>query len=383
MGSRAGMVHGGGPFPDSQSAIEHAPCGLLQTDADGAIVWSNRTFCQWVGYGAQELVGQRRLQDLFTVGGRIFHQTHWAPLLQIQGSIAEVKLEIVTRSGERLPMIMNAILRERDGHVQQEIAMYVARDRDKYERELIQSRTKLEDAVAQANRLQAEAKDRALFAEQMMGIVSHDLRNPLSAIHMGAALLTRTGATQEQQTVLARITRSTDRANRLISELLDFTQARMGKGLAVTRQPVQLHALVRESVEELKMAFANRVLQHEQGTGDAPCYADPDRLVQLVGNLVANAMAYGSRDAPVTVRTCVDGPTFSITVHNHGEPIRQDLLDTIFQPMVRGENGNASGRSVGLGLFIVSEIARMHGGAVTARSTLEGGTEFTARLQRE
>ena len=87
-------------------------CGLIQTTADGTITRANVLFCKWVGYTAAELVGQRRFQDLLTVGGRIFHQTHWAPLLQMQGSISEVKLEVVVRDGTVVPIVVNAWVSE-------------------------------------------------------------------------------------------------------------------------------------------------------------------------------------------------------------------------------------------------------------------------------
>jgi sigma-B regulation protein RsbU (phosphoserine phosphatase) len=371
-----------GPWPDARNALEDAPCGLLQTEEDGRILWANRTFCRWTGHTLEQMTGGRRLQDLLTMGGRIFHQTHWSPLLRMQGSISEVKLEIEQPGGERLPVIMNATLHAGSGRTLQEVAVYVARDRDKYERELLQARRNLEAAVAEANRLQAEAKDSALFAQQMIGIVSHDLRNPLSAIHMGAVLLTRLGPSAQQQAVIDRIARSTDRANRMISDLLDFTRARLGQGLAVARKPLRLGELVHECVDELRLAFPDRELQLVAGDAEGSWEADRDRLHQLVGNLVANAMAYGDPARPVTVRWSVAADAMSVSVHNHGPPIPRALLETIFLPMTRGENVNASGRSVGLGLYIVSEIAKAHGGNVSVRSSDEEGTEFTATFPR-
>ena len=202
------------------------------------------------------MVGKRRFQDLLTVGGRIFHQTHWAPLLQMQGSLSEVKLELVHQDGSTIPIVVNALVRDHHGACVHEVAAFVARDRDKYERELVVSRKRLEEAVAEATRLHAEAKDRAVFAEQMIGIVSHDLRNPLSAIQVGAALLARAPLADPQQRTLARITRATERARHLISDLLDFTQARLGKGLQVSVAPLDLHACVAEAVEDLGLGLS-------------------------------------------------------------------------------------------------------------------------------
>ena len=368
--------------PDSLAVLDQAACGLLQTDSSGVLLRANRTFCSWIGYRASDLVGRRRLQDLLTMGGRIFHQTHWAPLLQMQGSVSEVKLEILHRDGHPIPMVINALRHEGEGAVVHEIAAYVARDRDKYERELLQSRRKLEELVAEATRLQAQAKDRALFAEQMVGIVSHDLRNPLSTIQMGAVVLSRGEATPNQLRVLGRISRATERAVRLIADLLDFTQARLGTGLSVSPKPIDLHAVIAESVDELGQAFPGRKLQHfRQGEGE--CRADADRLAQLVGNLVANAMTYGQADAPVTVTSSIDAQSFTLSVHNHGKPIAPEALPGLFTPMARGDFEANIGRSVGLGLFIVSEIAKAHGGHVLAESTAQGGTTFSAVLPRQ
>lgn len=368
---------GTAPSPETQELFEDAACGLLHTDASGLLLRVNQTFCTWVGYAADELVGRCKVQDLLTMGGRIFHQTHWAPLLQMQGSVSEVKLELVHRNGQSIPMLMNAIRREQGGSPVHEIATFVVRDRDKYERELLQSRKQQEVLVADASRLHADAKDRALFAEQMVGIVSHDLRNPLSSIQMGAALLSRTEPTPNQQRVIDRITRATERASRLIADLLDFTSARVGSGLAVSRQPIDLHGTAADAVEELALAFPGRKLDHVQ-IGEGLCLADADRLAQLVGNLVANAMAYGSLDAPVTVTSCVDAASFALCVHNFGAPIPAQTQNRIFEPMVRGEGEANARRSVGLGLFIVSEIAKAHDGKASVQSSANDGTTFSA-----
>jgi sigma-B regulation protein RsbU (phosphoserine phosphatase) len=299
----------------------------------------------------------------------------------MQGSVSEVKLDVVHRDGTTIPMVLNAIRRQQDGAMVHEIAAFVARDRDKYERELVQSRKRLEVAIADATRLEAEAKDRALFAEQMIGIVSHDLRNPLATVAMGAAVLTGSELSPSQQRVVSRVARATERANRLIADLLDFTQARLGKGIAVTLAPVDLHELIAEAVDELASISSGRVLRHVR-RGEGTCSADGARLVQLVGNLVSNALAYGVQEVPVTVTSTIGAESCSIAVHNGGPPIPEHARAGLFEPMTRGADAGAGSRSVGLGLYIVREIAKAHAGRTAVASSADEGTTFTVELPR-
>lgn len=370
----------GGALPGANEALDAAPCGLLQTAEDGSILRANQMFCAWVGVDAAALVGVRRFQDLLTMGARIFHQTHWAPLLRMQGSISEVKLDLRRHDGSTLPVVFNAVRRAHDGVTVHEIAAFVARDRDAYERELLRSRARLEQLVSELTRLEAEAQDRATAAEQMIGIVSHDLRNPLSSIRLASKLLSGGTLSESQQRTLERLARATDRAEHLISDLLDFTQARLGTGLSVVLASIELHDIVGRAVDELALVYSGRALHHER-SGAGACRADGNRMAQLVGNLISNAMTYGDPDAPVTVTSAVAASTCSIAVHNAGAPIPAEVQARIFQPMTRGTDTNA-GRSVGLGLFIVQEIARAHGGSVHVTSTAGAGTTFIATMQR-
>jgi phosphoserine phosphatase RsbU/P len=377
-------------LPDDTNALfEHAPCGLLLTRDDGTICRVNATFCSWTGRSAEDLVDRLRLADLLTVGGRLFLQTHWAPLMAMQGSVAEVKLEVLHSDGRRLPMLLNALRHASDdgAPVYHSIAAVIVNERHLYERELLAARQKAESALAllsdseQALRAaQAEAASRARFAEQMVGIVSHDLRNPLSAVLMSAYALGRTELSPLQTRAVSRIVSASNRSQRLIADLLDFTQVRLGRGLAVERKDIDLHGLVARACDELRTAFPARQLRHARA-GEGPCTGDADRLTQLLGNLVGNAFSYGAPDQPVTVTSEVLPTAYRITVHNHGAPIPAALLNRLFEPMSRGDDEDVSG-GVGLGLFIVREIALAHGGEVGVASDEQSGTCFSVTVPR-
>jgi phosphoserine phosphatase RsbU/P len=387
--------------------LDVLPCGLVQTLDDGTIRHVNRTFCAWLGTTPEALIG-RRFQDLLTMGGKIFHHTHWAPLLRIQGSIAEVKLELVHEDSV-IPVVVNAVRRDERGTLVHEIAAYVARDRDRYEQELVRARRRLEDLVNELNELHAAAKDRALFAEQMIGIVGHDLRNPLQAIQMGAEMLAGSALSGEQQRMLTHVERATHRATNLLGDLLDFTRARFGKGITVRLEPLRLHDVAAQSLDELRRTHPGLPLVHVRD-GEGACLGDSRRIAQLLGNLVSNAIAYGAKSSPITITTSA-GASTRLSVHNLGPPIPDALQATLFEPTPRGERHHGPGggsvlggpgalagsggareatgaaaprsgggarpaRSIGLGLFLVREIARAHGGTASVTSSPQAGTTF-------
>lgn len=171
------------------------------------------------------------------------------------------------------------------------------------------------------------------------------------------------------------------RARRLADDLLEFTGARMGHGLAVKIVPIGLHVLVGELVGDLGAAHRPGALRHVV-EGQGSVMADPNRLAQMLGNLVGNALAYGDQNAPVTIRSRIATDDWSLAVHNHGSAIDATLLPQLFLPMVRGDDHSGSS-GVGLGLYIVERIVDAHGGAMHVTSDAELGTEFVARFARQ
>ncbi|WP_234385360.1 PAS domain S-box protein [Paracidovorax avenae] len=139
---------------EAEELFDRMPCGLLVTSTSGLILKVNRTLCQWTGIPPHELVRQKKLQELFTVGGRIFHQTHWQPMLAMQGAISEVKLDIRRGDGSTFPALLNVVRRTSGEDTFDEIAVMVAEERNKYERELLAARKRADDMVAKERQAQ-------------------------------------------------------------------------------------------------------------------------------------------------------------------------------------------------------------------------------------
>ncbi|WP_257456878.1 sensor histidine kinase [Archangium lipolyticum] len=236
--------------------------------------------------------------------------------------------------------------------------------------------------ITQQKQAEEEVKRRIEFEQQLIGIVSHDLRNPLTAIIFGASvLLKREGLDEKVTSSARRILASAERAGRMIRDLLDFTQARLG-GIPVARAPLCLHAQASQVIDELGHTHPERGLELTR-EGDTHGEWDPDRIAQVISNLVGNALKYSPPDSVVRVRTRGERNVVLLEVHNRGEPIPPALIPELFKPLNRGTaRTDMQTRSIGLGLYIVDNIVRAHGGSVHVSSTAAEGTIFTVRLPR-
>ncbi|KFE70782.1 ATP-binding protein [Hyalangium minutum] len=228
-----------------------------------------------------------------------------------------------------------------------------------------------------------EEQRRADFEQKLVGIVSHDLKNPLSAILMQSAAAVRQGGLDERVLkMMTRIQSSAERASRMIVDLLDFTQARLGGGIPVHRRAVEAREVVAQVLEEARQAFPRRKLSFT-ATGETTGQWDGDRLVQVVTNLVQNALKYSPADSEVQVQLSSLGEHVELSVHNQGTPISAEWLPRLFEPMQRATSQeDKTGRSVGLGLYIVKQLVEAHEGTISVHSDASSGTEFTVRLPR-
>jgi PAS domain S-box-containing protein len=227
----------------------------------------------------------------------------------------------------------------------------------------------------------SERKRLEQFRERLIGIVSHDLRNPLNSIVLTAELLLhREDVPTNLLAAVRRISRSAERMARMITDLLDFTRARMGGGIPLRRRPTELVELVRTTLEELEVMHPGRIVLSHEG-GPYLGQWDPDRLAQVVSNLVGNALQHGAADTPVQVALRDHCPEVALTVTNQGTPIPGALLPHIFDPFRRAELAGRQG--LGLGLYIVQQILLAHGGSISVSSSAATGTTFTVRLPCE
>jgi sigma-B regulation protein RsbU (phosphoserine phosphatase) len=332
-----------GPGPgsvseDFEDLFENAPCGYLTLSPDGRIAKVNETLCSWTGYTHGQFTG-KRLHQFLNMAGRIYYETHIAPLLRMQGFFHEFALDFVTESGDRLPVIANAVeQRAPDGALlSTRLVLIRATDRRRYERQLV-------DARATATESLKSERETAELREQFIAVLGHDLRNPLAAISAGARILQRSEALRghKELRVLDMINTTVTRMSDLIDNVLDFARGRLGGGITLSRDARRpLEPVLEQVIDELRTASPGRVIETSIAITE-PVNCDRTRIGQLVSNLVGNALTHGSHGKPVRVGASTEGGVFELWVANAGDPIPPLAMDKLFEPFFRGMSAIAA-----------------------------------------
>lgn len=231
-------------------------------------------------------------------------------------------------------------------------------------------------------RRQRALKQALEFQQRLIAIVGHDLRSPLTTMLTGADLLLRQPDLDPSVRKTAeRIRRSGSRIEGLTSLLIDFTRARVGSKIPVRFQSVDLHEVVGNVLDECR-GHAQREITHTR-EGEGHARVDPERIAQILTNLVQNAIRYGRPDTPIHVVSRGDCDEVCFSVRNYGPVIPKELRTRIFDPFQRGSQDEATLRlSLGLGLYIVQELVRAHQGSIQLSSEVEDGTCFYVTLPR-
>jgi phosphoserine phosphatase RsbU/P len=376
---------------DLQDLYENAPCGYLSLRPDGRIVKANATFCRWLGYMPADLIG-KRLHDILNIASRIFYETHFAPLLRMQGFFNEVALDLVKSDREPFPVLVNAAERvDVDGKPQFiRLTVFNATDRRRYERELLKARDELKALAASLEKRVSQAaedqlrSDTALTShrqdaglrEQFIAVLGHDLRNPLASISAGTRLIQKSKLDPKADAIIMMMQKSVVRMQGLIDNVLDFARGRLGGGITLTLSVQLLEPTLRQVVDEWQSVHPESIINTQLAL-TKPVTADPVRIGQLFSNLLGNALTYGAEGKPVTV-TVKTEDDFELSVSNSGSPIAATTMARLFSPFSRGE-ARPSKQGLGLGLYIASEIAKAHGGRIDVSST-EALTCFTLRM---
>lgn len=365
------LDEGAVPHTAPSDLLDRAPCGLVSFCDDGTILYANATLGELLGVDARELVGTS-LENILTVPTRIFYQTHFFPLTKLHGRAEEIYLTLRDQAGSAVHVLANAARKEVDGVPRIDCVMLRIHERQKYEQELLNAKKTAEAANA--------AKMRFL------SMVSHDLRTPLGAISGYADLLLlgiRGEVNETQARDLRRMKEVSHFLVGLLDDLLTFARAEAG-ALTVSLENVPVESVLSraEAIVASQLQRANVAYMREPSSRGLTVRADPDRLQQILVNLLGNASKFTPPGGKVSVRCWADGQQLHIAIADTGRGIPAELLSQIFEPFVQ-VNQQIDARKqkgMGLGLAISRELVRAMSGEITVESIVGQGSTFTVSL---
>ncbi|MFZ2031574.1 MAG: ATP-binding protein [Vitreimonas sp.] len=395
---------------DYEDLFDNAPCGYLSLDASGRIIKVNKTLLDWLGYDAGAIMG-KRLHDLLNVAGRIFYETHFAPLLRMQGFFNEVALDFVTNSGARLPVLVNAMERKDEAGQTSfiRVTVFSATDRRRYEQELLTAKaaanqatadlralnavleTRVEEAVAE--RMKAEENQRQLqkmeAVGQLTGGIAHDFNNMLAVV-IGALNLVekRRAKGQDFSSLLAAALDGAQRAADLTKRLLAFSR----------RSPLSPKAVnINDIVSAMRELLLRTLGEHVVIVTDLAddlwlTRADPGQLENAILNLAINArdaMPDGGTITILTANAQIDetsaqacgalraGSYATLSVRDSGVGMTPEVMARAFEPFFTTKE---VGKGTGLGLSQIYGFVKQSGGGVEVQSEIGKGTTFNLYL---
>jgi PAS domain S-box-containing protein len=398
----------------AEELYESAPCGYLSTLPDGRIVRVNRTFLDWTGYTREELL-RLRFSNLLPAPGKIFHETHFSPLLDMQGFANEIAFDLVRADGRLLPVLVNTVQQRgsQGAPLLRRTTVFNATDRRRYERELLEARRRAEQAASDlkrlndtlAERVEAEVAER-LKAEaalrqaqkmeavgQLTGGVAHDFNNLLTIISGNLELLMRQlpGDAARPRRLAEAAIQGARRAATLTQRLLAFSRRQ-----PLDPKPVDPNRLVASISDMLRRTLGETVaLETVLAAGLWQTRVDGNQLENALVNLAVNArdaMPDGGKLTVETANASLDesyvatvpepvpaGQYVMIAVSDTGSGIDKATLERVFEPFFTTKE---PGRGTGLGLSQVYGFVRQSGGHVRIYSEVGHGTTVKLYLPR-
>jgi PAS domain S-box-containing protein len=398
---------------DLEDLFENAPCGYISAQPDGRISKTNQTFAAWTGYGPDQLVG-RRFQDLLNIAGKIYYETHFAPLLRMQGFFNEVALDLVCANGSVLPVLVNAVER-RDvagGLRFIRVTIFNSSDRRRYERELLEARRAAERANADVRELNltleariAEAVQERLRVEetlrqsqkmdavgQLTGGLAHDFNNLLTGISGSLELLQirlAQGRINDLERYIVVAQGASKRAAALTHRLLAFARRQ-----TLDPKPTDVNRLVAGMEELIRRTMGPAVVVEVVAAGGLwATLVDPNQLENALLNLCINArdaMLDGGRltietgnrwldDRAARDRDLPAGQYVSLCVSDTGPGMPPDVIARAFDPFFTTK---PPGQGTGLGLSMIYGFVRQSGGQARIYSEQGQGTMVCLYLPR-
>ncbi|GGD93788.1 hypothetical protein GCM10011312_16920 [Planktosalinus lacus] len=357
--------------------LDNAPCGYLQMDTEGTVLQMNKTLRRWLGFEEEGALEVHSIEDLFSMGGKVYYNTHIQPLLQMQREASEINVSLKGKNATTLPVLLNAKKDAPERGKKETFSVFVIdiRQRKLYESELLKERKNAEAAL---KKLKQVNKD----LEQFAHTASHDLQSPLRTISGMIHLLEKKKLItpgSESAKLFSLIKSNSNQMRLMVRDLLEYSKVDEDPSVF---SPVSIEAVCRQAIDLLKDAVEKNGAMFD--ITEMPVISgSKSQLVRLFQNLFENSIKYRSKEAPHIVVTHKTTNGFEcIQVSDNGIGFEKEQATNIFTFMKR-LHANDKIPGTGVGLAACKRIMRNHGGSISAEAAPGKGAVFTLQFPRE
>ncbi len=349
--------------------LDRIPCGYLTFNDEGVIREVNERFCEMIGCSMEKLAGQS-VESVFTPGSGVFYQTHLYPLLKLKNRVEEVYLSMKSASGKKIPVLINALRSEENGVFLNRCIIVQLQRRSEYVNQILHAKK--------------QAEEISKSKEKFLSMMSHELRTPLQVIISLVELLSEElngDALSDEAEYLGMIKHAGKDLNRLIDDFLNFARLETGYFDVNTEVVVLEESVIRAVMMMLPKAEMKKIKINRCEKTDVKVMADPDRLQQILMNLLTNAIKFTDEGGWISISTRTEDAFVYIDVTDTGIGIPSDQQEIIFSPFMQVQTESAGkGSGYGLGLAICRQLAALMEGDLTVQSKPGKGSTFTLSL---
>lgn len=386
---------------DFKTLYHQAPCGYLYTKEDGTIIEVNDTFLAFTGYSREEIIDNKRFVDFLTIGAKIYYETHFAPLMHMQGEVSEINFDFVRKDETRLPVLINAI-RQRANDQMHSYIQFIVLDitqRKHYEMELMNAKRKSEQLLTQLSNVNKELTNNIqVIVEQshqleklnatkdkFFSVVAHDLKSPLISLKSFSRLLIDHFDKLNRDEILTmskKLCDSVDSTIKMADNLITWAVLQM-KEVQSNEETIKVKDIVTNIFDIYQNVASEKGINIGFSVDDSlTIIGDKNQIEFIIRNLVNNAIKFTHKNGFVclTAKSLPDG-LVEISVSDSGVGISDEMKSKLFFISKISTNGTDGEEGTGLGLMLSYEFMKLNGGQIDIESSLGKGSIFRAKFK--
>lgn len=387
---------------DFKTLYHHAPCGFLYTMEDGTLIDVNNTFLAFTGYSREEIIENKRIEDFLSIGGKIYYETHFAPLLHMQGEVSQISIDFIRKDETRFPVLINAI-KQSANEKQHNYIQFIVLDitqRKQYEMELMNAKRKSEELLTQLSKVNKELTSNIqVIAEQsnqleklnatkdkFFSIVAHDLKSPLNALKSFSKLLIDHFDNLNKDQILTmskQLSNSVDSTIKMADNLITWAKVQMGD-YQFNEETIKVKDISSNIFDVYQKVALEKGINVSFSVDDSlTIIGDKNQIEFVIRNLVNNAIKFTHKNGFVslTAKSLPDG-LVKISVSDSGVGISDKIKSKLFSiSKKQSTNGTDGEKGTGLGLMLSYEFMKLNGGQIDIESSLGKGSTFHTKFK--